>query len=142
MAYSVRLKHVPVVDLFILASGFVLRVYAGAVAIRVNLSFWMFITTLCLALYLACGKRRQELVKSGTKSRAVLREYTAPLLDSYSSISEISAIVFYGLFVSTTRPELPSRCRSCCSGCFGIAIWSRRARKVKTRPKCCGATYR
>ena len=106
VAYSVRLKHVPVVDLFILASGFVLRVYGGAVAIRVHLSFWMFITTLCLALYLACGKRRQELVKSGTKSRVVLREYTAPLLDSYSSISEISAIVFYGLFVSTTRPAL------------------------------------
>jgi 4-hydroxybenzoate polyprenyltransferase len=104
--YSVRLKHVPVLDLFILASGFVLRIYAGAVAIRVSLSFWMFITTLCLSLYLACGKRRQELLLSGRNSRAVLRNYSAPLLDTYLSISEISAIVFYGLFVSTTRPAL------------------------------------
>src|SRR5471032_3256529 len=60
-AYSFWLKHQPVLDIFSVASGFVLRIYAGAVAIAVPLSNWMAITTLCLALYLAAIKRRQEL---------------------------------------------------------------------------------
>ena len=53
LAYTFVLKHQPVVDIFTIAIGFVLRVYAGAVALSVPVSSWMFITTLCLALYLA-----------------------------------------------------------------------------------------
>ena len=71
LAYTLRLKRVPVVDLFCVASGFVLRVAAGALAVRVPLSGWMLITTLCLALYLAAVKRRQELAGGGD-ARAVL----------------------------------------------------------------------
>src|SRR4051812_23168953 len=59
--YSVWLKHMPVVDIFCIAAGFVLRVYAGAVVIDVPLSSWMLITTLSIALYLAAIKRREEL---------------------------------------------------------------------------------
>jgi 4-hydroxybenzoate polyprenyltransferase len=106
VAYSARLKHVPVLDLFILSGGFVLRVYVGSTAIHVYLSFWMFITTLCLALYLAAGKRRQELVHLGVASRSVLARYTVGLLDYYALISSISAILFYGLFVATEKPAL------------------------------------
>ncbi len=106
VAYSARLKHVPVLDLFILSSGFVIRVYVGAASIHVYLSFWMFITTLCLALYLAAGKRRQELVIMGAASRSVLARYTVGLLDYYALISAISAILFYGLFVATEKPAL------------------------------------
>jgi decaprenyl-phosphate phosphoribosyltransferase len=106
VAYSVRLKHIPVLDLFVLGSGFVIRVYVGAAAIHVELSFWMFITTLCLALYLAAGKRRQELLDAGTGARSVLALYTVPLLDYYALLSAVSAILFYGLFVATARPEL------------------------------------
>ncbi len=65
-AYSFGLKNVPVVDIFVIASGFVLRVYAGALALALPVSEWMFVTTLCLALYLAAVKRRQELQRAGT----------------------------------------------------------------------------
>ncbi len=106
VAYSLRLKRVPVVDLFCVASGFLLRVWAGALAIDVPLSSWMAITTLCLAIYLAAIKRRQELATQGAEGRAVLKVYTLPLLDRYAGISGTAALLFYGLFVIDVRPEL------------------------------------
>ena len=106
LAYTVRLKEVPVVDLFAIASGFVLRVQAGAVAIPVALSPWMLITTLCLALYLAAVKRRDELTNSGHATRSVLRLYTPGLLDRFAERAAVGAMVFYGLFVITVRPAL------------------------------------
>ncbi|HEX5724535.1 MAG TPA: decaprenyl-phosphate phosphoribosyltransferase [Longimicrobiaceae bacterium] len=105
VAYSLKLKHVPVVDLFCVAAGFVLRVYAGAVAVAVPLSSWMLITTLCLALYLAAVKRRQELAAGGG-ARAVLGSYSVELLDRYAELASISAIVFYSLYVVAVRPAL------------------------------------
>lgn len=106
VAYSFVLKHKPVVDIFTIALGFVLRVYAGAVALDVVLSNWMFVTTLCLALYLAALKRRQELVQAGAGSRKVLEYYTVPLIDKYAQMSATGALLFYTLFVMTARPEL------------------------------------
>ena len=61
IAHTWLLKLQPVIDIFSIAIGFMLRVYAGAEAIAVPVSSWMFVTTLCLALYLASIKRRQEL---------------------------------------------------------------------------------
>jgi decaprenyl-phosphate phosphoribosyltransferase len=106
VGYTFKLKHVPVVDLFCLAGGFVLRVFAGAVAISVPLSSWMLITTLSLSLYLAAIKRREELSRSGQGGREVLGSYTPGLLDRYALIAAASAIVFYSLFVMTVRPGL------------------------------------
>jgi decaprenyl-phosphate phosphoribosyltransferase len=106
IAYTLRLKRMPVVDIFVLAAGFVMRVYAGAAAIDVPVSSWMLITTLSLALYLAVIKRRQELVGTGATTRSVLQFYTIPLLDRYAETAALSAIVFYGLFVVTIRPRL------------------------------------
>jgi decaprenyl-phosphate phosphoribosyltransferase len=106
IAYTLRLKHVPVIDIFTLAAGFVLRVYAGAVALDVPLSSWMLATTLSLALYLAAVKRRDELAASGDGARSVLRYYTLPLLDRYAQTAALSALMFYGLFVVTIRPKL------------------------------------
>jgi decaprenyl-phosphate phosphoribosyltransferase len=106
VAYSLKLKHVPVVDLFALAAGFVLRVYAGAVVLNVPLSSWMMITTLSLALYLASVKRRDELASAGHEGRSVLKLYSLRLLDRYAEMSALSAVVFYGLFVVTVRPKL------------------------------------
>jgi 4-hydroxybenzoate polyprenyltransferase len=106
VAYSVRLKRIPVVDIFVLAAGFVLRVYAGAAAINVPVSSWTLITTLSLALYLAVIKRRDELATAGATARSVLQFYTLPLLDRYAETAALSAIVFYGLFVVTVRPRL------------------------------------
>jgi decaprenyl-phosphate phosphoribosyltransferase len=106
LAYSLKLKHVPVIDIFCLAAGFVFRVYAGAVVLNVPLSSWMLITTLSLALYLAAIKRRDELATSGDASRSVLQFYTLRLLDRYAETAALSAIMFYGLFVVTVRPKL------------------------------------
>ena len=106
VAYSFYLKHQPVLDIFTIALGFVLRVYAGAVAISVPVSSWMFVTTLCLALYLAAVKRRQELVQTTQEGRAVLQKYTVSLVDRYAEMSATGALLFYSLFVMNARPEM------------------------------------
>lgn len=106
LAYTFVLKNQPVLDIFIIAIGFVLRVYAGTVALKVTLSGWMFVTTLCLALYLAALKRRKELIQSGTSGRRVLEKYSVPLVACYAEMSATGAIIFYSKFVMTSRPDL------------------------------------
>ena len=106
LAYTFVLKHQPVIDIFTLALGFVLRVYAGAMALSVPVSSWMFVTTLCLALYLAAVKRGQELASNGSESREVLQHYTPALLDRYAEMAATGALLFYSLFVMTARPAL------------------------------------
>lgn len=106
LAYTFALKHQPVVDIFTIAIGFVLRVYAGAMALDVPVSSWMFITTLCLALYLAAVKRRQELNQSGSEGRKVLEKYSVSLMDRYAEMSATGALLFYSMFVLSAKPEL------------------------------------
>lgn len=106
IAHTFLLKLQPVIDIFSIAIGFMMRVYAGAEAIAVPVSSWMFVTTLCLALYLASIKRRQELNWAGGTGRAVLQQYTAPLLDRFAQTAATGALIFYSLFVMSTRPEL------------------------------------
>jgi 4-hydroxybenzoate polyprenyltransferase len=105
-AYTFKLKHEPVIEIFIVAFGFVLRVYAGAVAIAVPVSHWMFITTLSISLYLASIKRRQELIQSGSQGRGVLAYYSISLIDRFAEMSAITAIVFYSLYVMEVQPGL------------------------------------
>ena len=106
LAYSFGLKDQPVLDIFIVASGFVLRVVAGAMALEVPVSSWMFVTTLCLALFLASVKRRQELARGGTESREVLSKYSLALVDRYAEMAGTGALVFYSLFVMSSHTEL------------------------------------
>lgn len=106
VAYTFVLKHQPVVDIFTVAIGFVLRVYAGAMALAVPVSGWMFVTTLCLALYLAAVKRRQELSQSGIEGRKVLERYSVALVDRYAEMAATSALVFYSMFVMSAKPQL------------------------------------
>jgi len=106
IAYTFVLKHKPVLDIFTIALGFVLRVLAGAVALSVPVSGWMFVTTLCLALYLAAVKRSQELSQSGTEGRQVLKQYSKALVDRYAEMSATCALVFYSMFVMSSHPEL------------------------------------
>lgn len=106
LAYTFALKKMPVVDIFTIAIGFVLRVYAGAMALELPVSSWMFITTLCLALYLAAIKRRQELTQRGADSRKVLKEYSVSLVDRYAEIAATGALMFYSMYVMSTMPEL------------------------------------
>jgi 4-hydroxybenzoate polyprenyltransferase len=106
LAYTFFLKHEPVIDIFTIALGFVLRVIVGAVALDLAPSVWMCVTTLCLALYLAAIKRRQELAQSGTDGRKVLAKYSVSLVDRYAEMSATGALLFYSMFVMSTRPEL------------------------------------
>lgn len=106
VAYSLVLRHIPVVDIFTIALGFVARVVAGALAIAAPLSAWMFITTLCLALYLAAIKRRQELARVGSGSRKVLNDYSVTLVENFAVISATGALVFYSIFALVAREQL------------------------------------
>ncbi len=109
VAYTITLKHQPVIDIFTIAFGFVLRIYAGATALSVPVSSWMFVTTLCLALYLAAVKRRQELEHTKkAEGRTVLKFYSAALLDRYAEMSATGTLLFYSLFVMTSHPGMVS----------------------------------
>jgi len=106
IAYSLYLKHQPVLDIFTIATGFVLRIFAGASALSVPLSSWMFVTGFSLALYLAAMKRLSEIKETGTESRKVLEMYSQDLMEKFTLIAAISSLTFYSLFTLTTRPEL------------------------------------
>ena len=110
MAYSRWLKHIPIVDVFVLAAGFVLRVHAGTTLIQVQrFSPWLYVVMTLLALYLGFGKRRAELAQLTDNSaghRKVLEGYSIPLLDQYIIIVSGTTIVAYSLY-TFFRPDAP-----------------------------------
>ena len=106
LLYTFVLRNQPILDIFSIALGFVLRVYGGGVALEIDVTSWMFITTFSVALYLAAIKRRQELLQSGKDGREVLNQYSEALVARYAEMAATGAIVFYSIFVLTTRPEL------------------------------------
>ena len=101
IAYCVTLKHIVLIDIFTIAIGFVLRAVAGALVINANISNWLLLCTLQLALFLGFGKRRQELVLLGAgagKHRANLDDYSVPLLDQIINIVVGITIVCYSVY--------------------------------------------
>ncbi|MCX6562399.1 MAG: decaprenyl-phosphate phosphoribosyltransferase [Candidatus Aminicenantes bacterium] len=101
IAYSIKLKHVVILDVFIVASGFVLRVMAGGLVIHVPLSSWLLICTTLLALFIAMSKRRHELVlleENASAHRPILKEYSAYLLDQMISVVTASTVIAYCLY--------------------------------------------
>lgn len=101
VAYALGLKHVHIVDMLVISSGFVLRAVAGAVVIAVPVSPWLIGCTGLLALFLASAKRRHEVVLlrgSGGAHRPVLTEYSAELLDSFMVTLSASTITSYALY--------------------------------------------
>jgi 4-hydroxybenzoate polyprenyltransferase len=101
IAYSFALKHVVILDVFIVASGFFLRVIAGAVAIQVQISPWLLICTTLLALFLAFGKRRHEILlldEEALNHRPILKEYSPYLLDQMISVVTASTVIAYCLY--------------------------------------------
>jgi 4-hydroxybenzoate polyprenyltransferase len=100
--YSLWLKKLAVIDILIIASGFVLRVYAGAFAIEVHMSVWFLLCVISLALFLAAGKRRSELrilsEASSKKTRESLSVYSPELLDAYLSMFASAGWLAYALF--------------------------------------------
>lgn len=111
LAYSLYLKNVVLVDVMAVAGGFVLRAVAGSVAIAVNPSEWLLLCTLLLALFLALCKRRGELVALGAAppTRAILSEYTVPMLDQLINIVASTCLIAYTLytFFSKTGQHSP-----------------------------------
>lgn len=101
IAYSTYLKHLVILDVLLIAIGFVLRVVAGAVAIQVPVSNWLYLCTLLLALFLGFAKRRHELSSlqgDAGAHRANLSDYSLPMLDQFIAITAASCILAYGLY--------------------------------------------
>ncbi len=99
--YSVRLKHVVLLDVFIIASGFVLRILAGAVVLPVLISPWLYLVTILLSLFLALNKRRNELALlqgEASSHRQILKEYSIPLLDQLITIVTAATLMAYSLY--------------------------------------------
>ncbi len=108
--YSLWLKHVVLVDVMSIAISFVLRAYAGALAVDVPASKWLLINTLLLALFLGFGKRRHELVlleEGATAHRKILDRYTPYLLDQLIGIVTASVVVMYMLY--SFSPEVSTK---------------------------------
>ncbi len=109
IAYSYLLKNIVIIDVFTLAAGLVLRALAGAVAIHVPASPWLFVCTVLLALYLGFSKRRHELVlleEDATKHRLILKEYTPEVLDEMISVTTATFVMAYSLY-TFSAPNLP-----------------------------------
>jgi 4-hydroxybenzoate polyprenyltransferase len=101
--YSIRLKHIVLIDVFVIASGFVLRIMAGAVVIPVNISAWLYLVTSFLALFLALGKRRNELILlqgEASHHRRILKEYSIPMLDQMITITVAATVISYSLYTA------------------------------------------
>lgn len=106
ISYSSWLKHVVILDVFLIAAGYFIRVIAGGLAIEVQLSPWLFICTILIALFLALSKRRHELVlleKSAEIHRPILREYTPQLLDQMIAVVTASTVVSYCLYTISSE---------------------------------------
>ncbi len=99
--YSFRLKHIVLIDVFVIAGGFVLRILAGAVIIPVSISPWLYLVGTFLALFLALNKRRHELVllqEQADQHRQILKEYSLPMLDQMITIVSSATVIAYGLY--------------------------------------------
>lgn len=111
MLYSLFFKSIAVFDILFIASGYILRILAGASIANFHISVWLLLTTISLSLFLATGKRRSELtLLQGVKKvrideiRKSLSHYSEPLLDSFSAIFATSTFVFYAMFTFLANP--------------------------------------
>ncbi|MEV8450291.1 UbiA prenyltransferase family protein [Streptomyces parvus] len=99
LAYSQGLKHVPLVDAFIVATGFVLRLLQGALLIGGRLSEWLALCVFSLCLMLSLGKRRHEMTAAGRAHRPALRGYTLAFLDHLVVLVAVLTAVSYVLYL-------------------------------------------
>jgi 4-hydroxybenzoate polyprenyltransferase len=107
LLYSFWLKRVALVDIFIIATGFMLRVLAGAVVIEVTISHWLVLCTLFVSIFLALSKRRGEIVIAGSYpnyiGREVLKGYPLELIDQFLTISGAGMAISYALYTVAER---------------------------------------
>ena len=110
LLYTMWLKNVVILDVFGIAAGFVLRVVAGAEAVIVPISNWLYLCTLFLSLLLALAKRRAELTLLGGEAvhhRQILAQYTGPMVDQLVSMLSACTVLAYALY--TVSPETVQR---------------------------------
>ena len=96
--YSKGLKNLPIIDVVILVSGFVLRVIYGGVTTNIEVSKWLYMMVTFGSFFLAYGKRRNEIKKNGTKARSVLKYYNKDFLDKNMYVALTLAIASYSLW--------------------------------------------
>jgi len=102
--YSFGLKHVVIIDVFLLASGFTLRAVAGALAIGVAISPWLYVVTSLGALFLGLNKRKHELLLLGAQAgshRRVLDQYSPALVEEMLAVITATTVMSYGLYTFT-----------------------------------------
>jgi 4-hydroxybenzoate polyprenyltransferase len=108
--YSKWLKHIPILDVMIIATGFIIRVAAGVSLIEVErFSPWLYVVTTLLSLFIGFGKRRAELVllsKDANRHRIVFEGYSIPFLDQLITIVSSTTVIAYSLY-SFSAPNLP-----------------------------------
>ena len=107
VAYSLRLKLVPVVDVFVIASGFMLRLLAGTLAVGIAPSHWLLLTGMFIALFLGFAKRKAESFHTPDSQRPVLSHYPPALLDTSIAMTMTAMLITYCLFAIS--PESQSR---------------------------------
>lgn len=115
VGYSCGLKNIPIVDVMILAFGFVIRVLFGAAVSGVPISKWLCLTVMLFSLYMGFGKRRNELTLSGENTRKALRFYTYDFLDKKMQMSLALGTVFYSLWSAGITNE---------NNVSGFMIWT------------------
>lgn len=101
IGYSMGLKHVVILDVFIIAAGFMLRILAGTLGIGIAPSHWLLLCGLMLTLFLGFAKRRAELnalALDGKHHRRVLDHYTEPMLDQFITLSAAATVIAYSLY--------------------------------------------
>lgn len=109
LAYTFVLKHWVIIDVFVIAAGFVLRAVAGAVVIDVPISPWLYVCTILLSLFIGFAKRRHELVlldDRATAHRKNLDQYSAAFLDTLIAVVAAATIMAYSLY-TFSAPNLP-----------------------------------
>ena len=106
LAYSLRLKQVPVVDVFIIASGFMLRLLAGTVAVGITPSHWLLLTGMFIALFLGFAKRKAESFHAPASQRQVLLLYPPALLDTFMAVTMTAMLMSYCLFAISPESQL------------------------------------
>ena len=110
IAYSFHLKNLVIIDVMVIATGFVLRVAAGVPLVHAErFSPWLYVFTTLLALFLSLGKRRQEIVllkKEASNTRAILDHYSLPFLDEMMAVVTAGTLMTYALY-TFSAPNLP-----------------------------------
>jgi len=109
IAYSCHLKHVAIVDVVIIATGFVLRLFVGAAVTEIHLSMWIVLMTFLLALFLALAKRRDDVLlflNTGKKMRKVIDGYSLQFIDGAMMIMASVVIVSYILYTTSAEVVL------------------------------------